>query len=263
MDGVYAPDSITRRLSRERVLLLGGPRALILQVAHPLVAAGVVEHSSFRADPLLRLRRTLEATLAVVFGTSPEAEAAAGQINRIHDAVRGVTPQAAGPYRAGTAYDARDPDLLLWVHATLVDTTLEVYPRYVAPLSAGEEERAYQESKTVARMLRVPEEILPQDLAAFRRYMSGMVVSDQMTAAPFQRELVDDILHPPLRFVPRWAYVPMVAITAALLPPPIRELYDLELTPRRRRAAAWSQRLVRGILPVLPPIVRYMPQART
>src|SRR5687767_11306936 len=96
--GFYAPDSITWRLSRERVMLIGGPRALPLQVAHPLVAAGVTDFSSFRSDPLLRLRRTLDSTLALVFGDRATSRQAAARINAAHAQVHGSLPEPAGRY---------------------------------------------------------------------------------------------------------------------------------------------------------------------
>lgn len=261
-EGCYGPASVTWRLSRERVMLLGGPRALILQIAHPLVAAGVADFSSFRSDPLLRLRRTLDSTLGLVFGTREEAERAAARINGAHGQVHGTLPEAAGRYPAGTPYDATDPGLLLWVHATLVDTTFAVYTRFVGPLSREDLARAYEESKTAARRLGVPDEIIPPDVASFRCYVDDMLASDRLAAAPFQRAIARDVLYPPLRFIPRRTHWPTVAVTAVLLPPRIRELFGIELTAARRATAGWLQRIVRGILPVVPAVLREMPQAR-
>lgn len=258
--GVYGPDSLTWRLTSENAMLLGGPRALLLQLAHPLVAAGVAQHSTFRSDPIKRLLRTLEATLTIVFGTTEEAERAAAQVNAVHRAVHGELPEDAGRYPAGTPYDAADPDLLRWVQATLVDTTLTVYPLVVGPID--DPERAYQESKIAGRMLGLSDEQMPVDLDAFRAYMDQMVASDALAAAPFQRELAMEVLYPPLPWLPRWAAAPGVAITVGLLPVRVRELFGLEFTPGRRRAFNWSVRAVRGILPLLPGAIRYTPIAR-
>jgi uncharacterized protein (DUF2236 family) len=260
--GFYGPESLSWRLGRERVMLLGGPRALLLQVAHPLVAAGVAEFSSFRSDPLLRLRRTLDSTLALIFGTRAEAEKAVERINGAHAQVHGVLPERAGRYEAGTPYDATDPELLLWVHATLVDTTFTVYTRFVAPLTADELEGAYEESKVAARLLGVPDDLIPPTADAFAAYFDVVVLSDRLAGAPFQRSIVRDVLYPPLGRVPKSVYWPSVALTAALLPPRVRELFAIEQTPVRRRFAGVTQRLVRGILPVVPQALRDMPQAR-
>src|SRR5437660_12330623 len=107
-EGLLPADSIARRIDREMFILLGGTAALLLQVAHPLVAAGVDQHSDFRRSPHRRLLRTLDTTLAIVFGDRPRATAAIDRINGRHASVRGV---AAG----GAAYSARDPRLLLRV----------------------------------------------------------------------------------------------------------------------------------------------------
>jgi uncharacterized protein (DUF2236 family) len=261
MDGYYAENSLTRRLTRERAMLLGGPRALVLQLAHPLVAAGVADHSGFAADPLSRLRRTLDSTMAMVFGTRAEADAAAEKINHVHGFVHGTLPQDAGRYSAGTPYDAKAPDLLLWVHATLVDTTFTVYTRFVAPLSEGELEQAYEESKIAARLLGTPDDIIPARYTDFRTYFDGMVTSE-LAAAPFQRAVVSDVLWPSIGIVPKQLFWPAVALTTELLPPRVRALYSLELTPSRHRVAMLMRRAVRGMLPVLPRVIREQPQAR-
>src|SRR5205809_350419 len=121
--GLYADDSITRRVNRENVLMLGGGRALLMQLAHPKVAAGVDEHSDFRKRPVYRLRRTIRLTMAIVFGDRETALAAARSVNRVHQHVR------------GESYSALDTDLLLWVHATMVDTA-ETADAHRAGLSA-------------------------------------------------------------------------------------------------------------------------------
>ena len=121
--GLYGPESEAWALNREAMLLLGaGPRALLLQLAHPLVAAGVAEHSDFRSDPWTRLQGTLRSYLTIVFGTGTAARAEIRRLNRFH---RTIT---------GPGYRARDPDLSLWVHATLVDSTMVVADRWLVGL---------------------------------------------------------------------------------------------------------------------------------
>src|SRR5213082_12782 len=133
--GLFPDDSIVRQVNRENVLILGGGRALLMQLAHPKVAAGVDEHSDFRQHPVRRLRRTIRMTMAIVFGDRETALAAARAVNQVHGRVRGED------------YRALDPDLLLWVHATLVDSALVTYERFVQRLSPGDREQFYQESK--------------------------------------------------------------------------------------------------------------------
>src|SRR5881628_4100800 len=147
--GLYPEGSITRRVNRENVLLLGGGRALLMQLAHPKVAAGVDGHSDFRSQPIRRLRRTIRMTMAIVFGDRETALAAARAVNQTHGRVR------------GEGYRALDPDLLLWVHATLVDSALVTYETFVKPLSEREREDFYQESKLLGGLLGIPQETFP------------------------------------------------------------------------------------------------------
>src|SRR5207237_1133110 len=134
---LFPPGSVTWRLGRESCLLLGGGRALLLQVAHPGVAAGVAEHSDFRSRPLDRLLRTLGLTLSLSFGNRPQVLRAARTINRTHDRVR------------GDGYHATDPRLLLWVHATLIDGVFVTYEAFVRPLEREEREAYYAEAQVV------------------------------------------------------------------------------------------------------------------
>src|ERR687892_786741 len=141
-------DSMTATVNRERVLLVGGQRALVMQLAHPLVAAGVAEHSDFPARPMERLRRTLDLSLPLIYGTDAEAEAASAGIRAVHERVTGSA--------AGRPYAANDPDLLLWVNATLVDTTLLVYERFVRPLPERDRRRYYLETVDAAELFGIP-----------------------------------------------------------------------------------------------------------
>src|SRR2546423_14627934 len=121
--GLFPDDSIVRQVNRENVLILGGGRALLMQLAHPKVAAGVDEHSDFRVRPIQRLRRTVLMTMAIVFGDRKTALAAVNAVKRTHARGRG------GDYRA------LDPDLLVWVDATLVASLPGSYGTYAPPLS--------------------------------------------------------------------------------------------------------------------------------
>ena len=133
--GLFDDTSWLRRISGESALLFGGGRALLLEVAHPLVAAGVAEHSRFETDPFGRLQRTLDAMSKLTFGSRDEALAAARFVERSHARVRGTLCEDVGPFRAGTPYDGRDPVLVRWVWAQIAETSLVVYERLVESLS--------------------------------------------------------------------------------------------------------------------------------
>jgi uncharacterized protein (DUF2236 family) len=261
-DGLFARDSVFRRVNREAVLLLGGQRALLLQLAHPLVAAGVAEHSDFLAHPLRRLWRTVDTMLRIVHGDRATAEAAARALDAVHARVHGTLGEGTAGFPGGTAYRAQDPALLLWVHATLVDSALVAYKAFVKVLAPDERERFYAESRVVARLLGVPDEVLPQSHAAFVRYLDDTIAGGVLEPTPTARRLADAVLHPPLAFVPRFLGDVGAVVTSGLLPPAIRERYGLPWDAMRERGFGVARSVVRTVLPMLPDVLRAMPQAR-
>src|SRR5215813_764810 len=193
-------DQITWRLHREVVLLAGWGRAILLQLAHPLVAQGVADHSAFAESTwarMARLRRTLSAMLALTFGTPDEAGAAAAAINRIHDRVNGRLAGAAAGLPAGSRYSAHDPALLTWVHATLVDTFLLTYERFVSPLTPDERDRYCVESSAIEPLLGIPDGTVPRSVRALERYLDGMFASGEIHVTEAARLLAAEILNPP------------------------------------------------------------------
>jgi hypothetical protein len=178
---MFGPGSLTWSVNGEAVLLLGGGRALILQVAHPKVAAGVTEFSGYREDPWGRLYRTLEVTLKIAFGDPETSRAASEGLRRIHGRVAG-TDDRREPYRA------LDPGLLLWVHATLTDTSLTIYERYVGKLTPRERSLYYEEMKTLGEAYSIPRDAMPADHAAFRRYWASML-ADGLRVTEATREV--------------------------------------------------------------------------
>jgi uncharacterized protein (DUF2236 family) len=255
--GLFGPDSEAWRLDREAMLLLGaGPRALLLQLAHPKVAAGVADHSDFRADPWRRLDGTLRSYLRIIYGSTPVARAEIRRLNGLHRTIR------------GTDYDARDPDLSLWVHATLVDSTIVVNDAWSGPLSRDRAARFYEETKPIARAFGVPDSLLPADLDAFDAYLvDQMGPGGPVRVGPTARELAQAILHPPLPGVlgrvglnPRlydWTLWPSIG----LLPPSVREAYGFSWGWAERVVDAWLVTTWRAWNPFLPTAFRQMPQA--
>jgi uncharacterized protein (DUF2236 family) len=281
--GLFGPASITWRLDREAFLLLGaGPRALLLQLAHPVVAAGVAEHSNFRADPWARLAGTLRSYLRIVYGTTAEADAEIRRLDRLHGAVRGELP-------GGGTYEARDPELALWVHATLVDSTLHTAAAWLGGLEGEARARAYAESVPVGRAFGIPPALLPMEIDAFDTYVAAMLApSGPVHPGPLARELAATILAPPPAPVIRTIVgslagrlpgpalaaigglagrVPPAAVgwllwpAVGLLPEPVREAYGLPWGLRQRAVAGWLVTTWRAWSSVLPPAVRQMPQA--
>jgi uncharacterized protein (DUF2236 family) len=253
--GLFGPDSVSWRIDREALLLAGGTCALLMQLAHPAVAAGVAQHSDFRGDPFGRLRRTLTASYAVVFGSTPRADRAIRRINAIHAAVSGHVPETGAPYRA------LDPDLLLWVHATLVDTALQVYDRYVAPLPPAIAEAYHLEARRVALRLGLPAAALPRTLAELRARMTELVERGDVHVSPTARMLAPSVLYP-TRLPPRIVWDAAHLISFSVMPPPIRAGYGISWSPARERGMRRVASISRRLVPLVPRGLRHVPQAR-
>ena len=247
--------SVARRVDREMFVLLGGAAALVMQVAHPLVAAGVQQHSDFRRDPLGRLLRTLNTTLAVVFGDERVAWAAIARMNRIHAGVRGRT-------ESGAAYRALDPDLLLWVQTTLVLTSLRVYEAVMGRLPTGDREEYWQETRPIAEALGIPADRLPPTLSALERYETDMLARAVVPDAT-ARSVGRDVLRP-IGWLPDPIYWPSDTLTAALLPASLRAPLGLRYGTAERIffhavivAVRWLRRVMPDALTVVPQARRY------
>jgi uncharacterized protein (DUF2236 family) len=261
--GLFGPDTVTWRVNREGVLLVGGGAALVLQVAHPLVAAGVEQHSNYREDPWGRLYRTLDLTTKIVFGSTPTAEEAAARIREVHTRVRGETKEDGGRYPAGTKYSANDPELLMWVHATLVHTAMTVYQRYVDPLTIAEQQRYYEEQKRLGEAFGIPRERQPDTLADFFDYWNEMLESDRLAVTDALRDVVSATLRPDLPFLARPVVEALNLATTGLLPESLRDELELPWGPNRQRLFEASQRLLGLVIPVLPSLFREFPPARS
>jgi uncharacterized protein (DUF2236 family) len=226
---------------------LGGGPAVLLQVAHPLVAAGVVQHSDYRHDLWRRLGRTLRALYLIAYGTKAEATQAGEAVQDVHSRVHGETDLRLGPFPAGTRYSAADPELMVWVHATLVEASLTVYQRFVRALPPDDQERYYQEMALVARVFGTPASVIPPSLAEFRDYFAAQVASERITVTPPAREVASVILDAPLPAVMRVLVPALRLATAGLLPPKLRREYELRWSPFHELAlplAAQSVRLI-------------------
>ncbi len=262
--GFYGPGSAMWRVNREAVLLGSGPAALLLQIAHPLVAEGVAAHSRFAADPLLRLRRTLRTTLALVFGDGPTAERAVAQLNAVHARVRGeVTDPVARDATGVSDYRALDPELLLWVQATLVVMSVRAYESWVAPLAPGEQERLWQEARLTGRRLGIPSSLSPASWPALRTWFERQLAPDgPVVVTDTARRLAATIVRPPLPYAPGPLVDLAVLPGLALLPDSIRRGYGITWTPRHAAIARAVGAGIRAWIRVTPPAWRAMPAAR-
>ena len=258
---LFSDDSILRRVNRERSVALSGGRALLMQAAHPLAFAGFYAHTDALADPYKRLERTAQVMHTIYFGDADEAERLTRRVRAMHSQVRGTLAEAAGPYPAGTPYAADDPELLLWVLATLVDSALVVYSKYVRPLTAADRAEYWAEYKVVGRLFGLSDADMPDTLEDFDTYMAGMLSSGVLYLTPEARRLsIEIILRPP---APLWArgLVEMVnQTTIGLLPSSIRRQYGFNWDPARALALhGGAEYLRRLVVPRLPERLRYLP----
>jgi len=247
--GLFRDDGWLRRVSGAPVAIFGGGRALLLEVAHPFVAAGVAEHSAYRSDPFGRLQRTLAAMQAITFGEVPAALAAARGIERAHARVHGTLPEAAGPFAAGTPYSGRDPEAVRWVWATLADTAWLLYERFVEPLDAEAREAYYAEHRVLAVLVGVDPALVPPDWSAFRAYFEGMVEGDVLAVTALARDIAATVLDPP---TDAGAARLARSITAGLLPPRLREAFGLAWDDARERRLEAMIEQVRGLRRAAP-----------
>lgn len=260
----FSDDSMLRRVIRETVVAFSAPRTLLMQAAHPVAFAGFFEHTGALDDPYARLRRTGQVLDLIAWGDREDADAATARVRAVHARVRGVLREDAGPWPAGTPYAADDPQLLLWILATLMDSASLVYGRYVRTLTRRELDALWADYRLVGSLFGLRDADMPADHAAFRRYMREMLLSGDLYVTDRARELATRIvMRPP---------VPLVALplrelvnqaTIGLLPLTLRRQYRFFWDPLRgvalRSGAEYMKRLV---VPFAPERLRLIPQAR-
>jgi len=256
---------VSWRVHREVAVVLGWTSAILGQLAHPLVARAVADHSGFRggwAAPWRRLGRTLDAMLALTFGPEADAERAARGINAIHDRVHGCVRPEERALTPRASYSAHDPALLAWVHLTCVDGFLRGYVAFVAPLTPDERDRYCVEAAAIEPMLGIPAGRLPRTWSGVQAEIGTRVASGEIVVGPTARSLAADILRPPGLRLAGPLLAPLRLAAAGLMPPAIRDGYGLAWGPRHAGALRLLARAVRAGLRVTPGPLRHWPRAR-
>lgn len=255
-EGFFGPDSMVSTVFEERTVFLGVPTGIVLQVAHPKVGQGVGDHGTLSESPIDRLHRTFDAFDAVLFGDVVSAVRAAVIVRTLHERVHGTVDGDAGPFDAGDQYHANDPELLLWVAATLIELPLDTYEAYAGPLSRPEVEQFYEEMQVFGELMGVPADVFPEDYDAFQSYYRETIDSEivESTAA---REVVSGFLdHSPATPLVRY-------LTSSLLPPGVREPVGLEWGPGRERVHSVSAACLRSLpRSLVPDRVQYRRRVR-
>ncbi|HEX8006696.1 MAG TPA: oxygenase MpaB family protein, partial [Trebonia sp.] len=181
--------SVTWRLGADLSSLVAGLRSLLLDALHPLAMAGVDQHSGWRGDPVDRLASTSAYLATISYGDRAAAERAASRVRKIHETVRGTDAVTGRPYAAG------DPDLLLWVHAALVDSNLAAAELFGQPLSAPDADRYVGEMTAAAELVGVPAGMAPASTAELAAYLDG--VRPGLIKTPAAAESMNYLLSPP------------------------------------------------------------------
>jgi uncharacterized protein (DUF2236 family) len=259
MPGYFSENSLIRRVHREHVVALAGPRALLMQAAHPVAFAGFFASTGAIENPYPRLERTAAVMNTVVFGEREVADRVTARVRRIHSRVRGALDAPAGRFPAGTEWAADDPALLLWIVATLVDSALLVYERYVRPLSRAERQQYWDDYKTVARLFGLDDDHLPATIEELRGYIADMLIGGDLAVIPEARELgIKIVLHPPVPLAARPLLEMANFVTVGLLPRELRRQYGLRWDPLRGLVHRGGAEYLRRILvPLLPGRLRY------
>ena len=257
--------SVARRVNAERLVVLGWSRAILLQLAHPLIAAGVHEHSSFRASSaaaLARLHHTVRAMLALTFDDDGRRQKALEGIRAIHARVHGQLREPVGIFPAGTRYSAEDPDLVLWVHVTLIESVPLIFERLVQPLTPDDRDAYCRDAAPVAIELGARPDEVPLTWCAMLAHRDRVYASGALTVSPQARELAHALIEPSFASAVRPLARLNRIVTFGLLPPAVRGQYGVTWNPDDEAALdRWLLR-VRQLRRRAPSVVAWWADAR-
>ena len=254
----------SQRVNAERLVVLGWPRAILLQVAHPLVAAGVADHSNFgrsRVSAVVRLHHTLRAMLALGFGNDDERRGALAGIRAIHRRVNGTLREPTGIFPAGTRYSAEDPDLVLWVHVTLLESLPLTYDLLVRPMTADERDTYCVEAAQVAIDLGAHPDHIPRTWQAAQDYLARMYASGTIAVGPTACALAARVMAPLGSIAAPFEWMNRI-LTVGMLPPSIRAAYGFTWTSRDIRQLQRVTTTMRTARRATPRVLALWPDAR-
>jgi len=264
MDSYFDDSSMLRRVHREFAVALSGPRALLMQAAHPVAFEGFFAHTGALDEPYERLARTAAVMNTVAFGSRADADRATRRVRAMHARVRGRLERPAGRFPAGTPFAADDPELLLWVLASLVDSALVFYDTYVASLSEAERDAYWQDYRVIGGLFGLKDHEMPVDIRDFDDYMHDMLTGPDLFVTSAARELaLQIVMRPPVGLAKRPVLEVVNFITAGLLPVGLRRQFGLSWDPLRalmlRGGAEYAKRV---LVPLAPERLRFVSSAR-
>jgi uncharacterized protein (DUF2236 family) len=259
------PDPLVgRKINREIIVLIGWGRAILLQLAHPLVAAAVRDNSQFHSGVggyARRAHQTIGAMLDITFGTPEAAQRIVDRINGIHDRINGRLGSTTGIYAEGTPYSARHDHLLVWVHATLVESLVVTYEMFVGPLTVEEKNRYAAEAAWLTRELGAPASMIPADYCGVESFMRDTRARGEIAVGDDARRMATALLAPPVGIASPMFWVTSL-LTIGLLPECERNAYGFEWTDTRARRFRRTVAMLRRTRRVLPRMLREWPAAR-
>lgn len=248
--GLIGPRSMSWEIHGDLAsLLLAGSGAILMELLHPSVMAGVFTQSSYRTDPRRRTQNTLGYVLRTTFGNTAAATALIERVKHIHSHIHGVRPD-------GVAYRALDPELIGWVHTCIPAAILTAYDRYARPLSAEEKDRYLREQALIGRMGGadwVPETVTELE-DYFARMRSKMAVNEQtLSFIDFIHGRSDDL---ELSAAEQWYRWTAIRSSMALMPDWAQKLTHTAQPRLLQRWAfepsdRWRARLIRWVVPEL------------
>ena len=259
------PGTVTWKINREIIVVAGWGRAILLQLAHPLVAAGVLDHSTFNrglGSSFARLFSTVRAMLSLTFGSEEEIIATAAAINRIHDRVIGNLREGAGAFPSGTPYSAHQADLLRWVHLTLLESIPLTYELLIAPLSDTEKDQYCLEASVMEPLMGIPAGSLPRRWREVAPAIAEVIDAGHIAPSEGTRQLGRDVLFPQGSWVLWPLFRPVRLITIGLLSPRLREIYGFSWHAADARALSRWVGLLRRARRLLPSVLREWRVAR-
>lgn len=243
--GLFGPDSQFWKINREQVVLLAGPAAAVLQVAHPVVALGVARHSRFKEDAGGRLRRTLDAVYSVAFGDAETVEQVRKTVGSLHAKVR------------GEGYSAFDPEAQLWVAATLVMGSVSLFERFVAPLTDGDKDAFLLENRRFIEVFGMPGNLLPGKWQDFQCYWDAMISRDLLGSHPICGEVARAVLQPTRPWAFRLVHPALPALASVLIPEALAKKLELPTGWNPQTLWVLLDRFLPAIIHGLPSAIRF------
>jgi len=257
-DGIFGPDSLMWKIGREAIGGVGGGRALLLQTAHPFVAHAVQQHSKVKTDTHGRGVRTFKNVLAMTFGDLDAAFRAARRVHTVHEKIHGFINERNGRFDNGAPYDANDDEALLWVHATLWESSMLMYERVFGPQPLELKNKYYEETKFFAYLFGIPDRILPPNWSEFLEYNWKMWESDTLAVGEAGADIAKFVLTAPkenMQPVMDWFKI----MTAGLLPKRIRHQYQFKYGAAEKAIFEASMQAIKYAYPLVHPRLRFSP----